>query len=267
MVSEQQIAGAAPHWGWTAEGAVGVRARSVAAIAVAGMALAVVAAAQDGGPRITLELRDAPLSSALATIMEQSGMSYAFGPDVPADALVTIRVQDARFEDALRSMLLPYGLTYTVGTGGIYLIQKKSETRPGIDTGNTREVSEPVEVDQGVTVVKIKLKYTDPYDVWAVLTGNGAGNQLAVPDLSGLWPYANDNSLLARFGGPASWGAPGQAPGPRPQGTPGTGMQGGWPTGNWPGRYGTGLPSGWRGPGPGSGYSGPTGTGSGGGMR
>jgi hypothetical protein len=207
-----------------------MKAWSAALAAVAVLTALSGAVAQVEEPLITLDLKDADLITAVRALMSESGKSYVLGPDVPADLRVTMHVADVRFEDALRQMLVPLGLSYTVQSGGIYLIQKKTETRTRVDTGIVEGSSEPVEISEGVTVQKIKLMHTDPYEIWAVLTGNGSGNRFDVPGLTGLWPYAYDNSLIARFGGAPNWGGLGQTPGTGPQTGTGPGIQGGWPS-------------------------------------
>jgi len=197
----------------------------------AAMALGCLSAAfsQDESPLITVDLKDAEFVSALRAIMDSGAKSWAIDPGIQVTGRVTLHLENVRLEDALRELLRPYGLAYTLASGGVYIIQPKSEPRLVPQNPTGPEPSEPAADEEQVRVEKIKLTYTDPYEIWAVLTGNGSGNAFEIPRLTGLWPYGNDNSLIAKFGGAQSWSNVGQRQGQPPQMPPGFGTQGGWP--------------------------------------
>ena len=235
----------------------------VALLVLAGLS----AFAQDADKRITMDLKGAALDSVLQTLMTQAGVNYIVSPEVDLHLTVSASFANIRFEDALRALLRSCNLTYSLDPGGIYVIRQKTESlRPresGAAAPDTAQPPAAVVADDGVHVEKIKLLYTDPYDIWAILTDNGKGNAYDIHGMTGLMPYLYDNSLIAKFGGTPFWGGGAGVAGRQPQ-IPGqgNGMQGGWPNGRGMSQGGNNGYGDMRGTGPGStpgpiDYSGP----------
>jgi general secretion pathway protein D len=71
---------------------------------------------------ITLDLRDAPLRSALDAIFRSANVTYVLDKDVRADQRITLAVRNTRTEDALRLLLLANQLERKIVTAETVLI-------------------------------------------------------------------------------------------------------------------------------------------------
>jgi hypothetical protein len=118
-------------------------------------------AQQDTPPPVTIDLRDAPIRSALEQIFNSANLQYTIDPQV--SGFVTLKIRDQPFENALklimRTATIP--LTYTK-ENNVYIVKPRPLTPPptsGLDT--TPEVEEPQRRAPDI----IPLTYIDPMDL------------------------------------------------------------------------------------------------------
>ncbi|MGE0607573.1 MAG: hypothetical protein AB7O62_10795, partial [Pirellulales bacterium] len=78
--------------------------------------------------RITLTVRDAPMSAVLALIAEQHGLNIVAGDDL--DQRISVTISDVMLEDALNTILSVHGLTW-VQQKDIIIVSPVSEDKKG----------------------------------------------------------------------------------------------------------------------------------------
>jgi TonB-linked SusC/RagA family outer membrane protein len=94
---------------------------------------------------LSLDLRQAPLTEALAALKQRADLEFVYSPDlVPTDTSVSVQVEGAPVEEALRAVLGAVGLTYRVSEGGhVVLAAQKPRPKPqgGTITGVVTDAS------------------------------------------------------------------------------------------------------------------------------
>jgi type II secretory pathway component GspD/PulD (secretin) len=145
------------------------------------LALAVVAWGQQEEERITVELRDATLSSALSMVFKSTPYSYTLAPGL-GNLTVTLTLNDVTFSQALRAILDMHNLTYRKEPGDMYYItQREAEIIvPG-----------PTPQDEGVVTQqhyywfgaggRYELQYLDCRDVISWFGGSVVGGTPMIP--------------------------------------------------------------------------------------
>lgn len=210
-----------------------------AALSLAGSGAARCAAPDEPGPSrtISIDIKDADLSRALALLADETGISIAMPFSV--EGKVTAHLHDVTLPAALTALLGAFDLTWRVDRNGVYIVCRPGEALAVRSPGP--EEDEPAE--SNLIVEKIPLKYTDPYWIYSLLKGDETRNSFGIGSLS-IIPNPWDNSLLARPGGPniLTFGSPGGSgswtdpnepgggpigPGSGPGSDPGTGGGGG----------------------------------------
>jgi hypothetical protein len=142
---------------------------------------------------LRLDLKATPLRQALATLFESTGFQHAIAPDVP-NPPITMKVHEMPFEQALRAMLRSANasgipVTYT-REGDIYLIRLRPPdppAEPAVGSG-----SGPFQAAAPV-MEKLQIQFLRPQEAFDLLR-----QQPLPPGISGIMPYARDNSLVVR---------------------------------------------------------------------
>lgn len=141
-------------------------ARTALALVLAGTGLAIapVASAQ-GAPedvRVDLKLKDADMKAAVATLMQQTGLSIIFEASNEPFPKITLNLSKNTAEDALKYICLAANAYYRKDDNGVYIISmKKPEVAPA--------PAPPVVVKPGETkkLYKLKMQSADAQDVYA----------------------------------------------------------------------------------------------------
>ncbi|MGC4045149.1 MAG: hypothetical protein QM758_15265 [Armatimonas sp.] len=119
------------------------------------------ARAQDAPPPVTIDLRDAPIRSALEQIFNSANLQYTIDPQV--SGFVTLKIRDQPFENALklimRTATIP--LTYTK-ENNVYIVKPRPMTPPPT---SGLEAPPDVEEPQRRPPDIIPLTYIDPMDL------------------------------------------------------------------------------------------------------
>jgi type II secretory pathway component HofQ len=183
---------------------------------------------------ISIDIRDAGLSDALVLLAKETGISIAM--PFAVDGRVTAHLRDVTLPAALTALLSPFDLTWRIDSNGVYVVTHKGElVQPAPPVGPPEE---DVAGESNLSVEKIPLKYADPYQIYAFLSGDETRRSLGIGSLS-IIPNPWDNSLLGRFGNSkivtfpsddfGAWNGPGEAAGGPigPGSGPGTGGGGG----------------------------------------
>jgi type II secretory pathway component GspD/PulD (secretin) len=117
--------------------------------------------------QVSLDLRDAPLRTALEQLFRESGLQ--FGIDNAVQGFVTLRIQDQPLDNALKLLLRAstVPLTYTV-ENGVYLV------KPRVVAPVTTLVSAPAPepVARATRFETIELSHLDPADLAQLLKFN-----------------------------------------------------------------------------------------------
>ena len=134
-----------------------------AALSMAGILSApMTARAQDAPPPVTIDLKDAPIRSALEQIFNAANVQYFM--DNQVQGFVTLKIRDQPFENALklimRSSSVP--LTYTK-EGGVYLVKPRPQTPPPTSDLNAPEVVDETPTSRPPDI--ITLSYIDALDL------------------------------------------------------------------------------------------------------
>ena len=139
----------------------------------AGLALAVCAPtfAQDTERRISLDLVDAPIRSAIQQLFTGTDVSYSITAAVPSDKRVQLHLVDVALEDALKAIVKNAGLTYRK-VGKTYEIDQAGETTGFAPVGGTPEapVDTTGDVEAAPTekkIEKVQLTFADSADIAA----------------------------------------------------------------------------------------------------
>ncbi|MGC4046296.1 MAG: hypothetical protein QM758_21105 [Armatimonas sp.] len=155
---------------------------SLSALAIA----PVTAHAQDKLPPISIDLRDAPIRSALEQIFNSANVQYSIDPQV--SGFVTLKIRDQPFENAMklimRTATIP--LTY-VKEDNVYIV-KPRPAAPAITS--TADVAPDVDEPQRRPADIIPLTYIDAMDL----------QQLIGPMLF-LHPFSRSQQSGGGFGG------------------------------------------------------------------
>jgi len=99
----------------------------VCALALGLVLLSSAALAQENSDRISLELKDAPLQSALTMLFKDTGKSFVLEGGAGGDVNATLN--DVAWDNALRAVLDSLNLTY-VREGDTYIIRPAATTAP-----------------------------------------------------------------------------------------------------------------------------------------
>jgi len=99
--------------------------------------------AQSDARRVTLDLRQVPLTDAIALLKQKTGYRFAYSPDrLSTESVLTVQVDSAKPVDALRALLGAAGLTYHVTEGGQVIPLQRLKRRAPIDGVVTGMVSD-----------------------------------------------------------------------------------------------------------------------------
>lgn len=150
-------------------------------------------------PRVTLDLKEAPLRDALTLLFKSSGISYSIDPRVP-NGPVTLHLHEVSLDSALDTLLT------TASAGGTRIVANQvGETyRIRVDDAAAPRPDEQIE--------KIPIQFITLQDVFATLgvdlkgqltPETAAVSQLVPPGISVIKPLPVDNSLLVRGTPPA----------------------------------------------------------------
>ena len=137
-----------------------------AALSLTGLLGAPMSArAQDAPAPVTIDLKDAPIRSALEQIFNAANVQYQM--DNQVQGFVTLKIRDQPFENALklimRSATIP--LAYTK-ENGVYIVKPRPVTPPTTGDLNTPEVNEaPTSRPPDI----ITLSYIDVKDLETLL--------------------------------------------------------------------------------------------------
>ncbi|MBI2842340.1 MAG: hypothetical protein HYX78_02970 [Armatimonadetes bacterium] len=144
------------------------------------VALSVASAQQDAktlqqeikNQKITLELMDTPIRSALESLFKGTGLNYVLDASV-AGMVRSVDLKDVPFDQALKILLkiADPPLVYRKD-GDVYLISVKKE-QPVDLTPKQPDASAEVEPEapEDVSIEKIPLNFVDAYDLKALIEG------------------------------------------------------------------------------------------------
>ena len=145
------------------------RARA-AFVCAAALALGAGAAAQSGyATKVDLNLKDADLNSATHALTVQSGIKFVIAGSAEEFRPITLRVDGATPDVALRYICESAGATWTVDENGVYIIRHKDD-KPAVD--NTPP-SDPL-VKEPMRVQKIMIMKADPKHIYNLLVDPAA---------------------------------------------------------------------------------------------
>ena len=129
------------------------------------------AAAQEKNlPPITLDLRDAPIRTALTQLFDSAKAQYNLDNEI--NGFVTLKIVDQPFENALKLIIRTANppLTYTIESG-VYIVKPRTilaatdpnagALPPDLGASATSKTYQPLEV--------IQLNYIDPFDLQSIL--------------------------------------------------------------------------------------------------
>lgn len=134
--------------------------------------------------RITLELKDTPISFALETLFRGTGLNYVLDQNV-VGVVKSVSLKDVPFDQALRALLKSVDppLTYRKD-GDVFIITVKQDPKPVMDgsaippdTG----ITEDQQAAEDTVIEKIPLNFLDAYELKAMIeggssTGTGTGS-------------------------------------------------------------------------------------------
>ena len=123
--------------------------------------------------RITLELKDVPIRSALETLFKGTGLNYVIDQNVTG-MVSSLTLRDETFDRALRVLLKSATPPLTFRKDGeVYLIRTKEEPPPEMTPSTPLEntyVEAPV-TSEDIILEKIPLNFADAFDIKAMIEG------------------------------------------------------------------------------------------------
>jgi hypothetical protein len=133
-----------------------------AALSVAGLLSAPMAArAQDAPPPVSIDLKDAPIRSALEQIFNAANVQYQLGNEI--QGFVTLKIRDQPFDNALKLILRSASTPLTfVKEGGVYIVKPRPVTPSSSGNQEVPSVDEPPAKRQFETIT---LSYIDAADL------------------------------------------------------------------------------------------------------
>ena len=126
---------------------------------------------------VNLDMRDIDIRAAIEALFRGTGKNFAIDPNV-SGTVSSVQFKDVSFEVALRNLTKTAGLVYRVdNASNIYIISKKPEAQPRVDTGIVGMTPVTGYVDttteKEVKIEKIPLNYTSASEILAMLGGGG----------------------------------------------------------------------------------------------
>ncbi|MEN6372045.1 MAG: hypothetical protein ABFD64_08535 [Armatimonadota bacterium] len=184
---------------------------AMAVIFIVGI-LAISASAQSDDknqPRITIELKDTPIRSALDTLFRGRGLSYSIGANVGGN-VGSLSLRDVTFDVALKMLLkaVEPPLVYRKD-GDVYVITVKSD-QPDTSTFTppTADINPPDTTEaEDVKMEKISLSFVDAYDLKAIIEGqNTSRSSNGSNGSNGSWGSGSSGNWGGSSGGSGNWG-------------------------------------------------------------
>jgi type II secretory pathway component GspD/PulD (secretin) len=154
--------------------------------------------------KISIDLKDVDVRTAIEALFSGTGINYAVDSQVSGVTIASFSVKDTPFEVALKTLVKTAGLVYRVDNG-IYIISKKVETTDMNRPVDTTPVDAP-QVDTTTTaesiIDKIPLSNTGATELLNMMNGNtnsssGYGSSGGMGGMSGM-------SGMSGFGGSSS---------------------------------------------------------------
>jgi type II secretory pathway component HofQ len=178
-----------------------VMARAVAVLMVlmslAACGAVLAQAAADKDQRVTIELKEVDVRSAIEALFKDRGKNFSIDGNVTG-TVAALSFRDVPFDTALKQLTRSSGLVFRMDAeNGIYIITKRPETTAG--TGITpppvpvAEYLEPT-TERETKIEKIPLNYNSATEILAML-GQGGGR-----DYSGLYNNMNSAAGFSPFG-------------------------------------------------------------------
>lgn len=117
---------------------------------------------------VSLDLRDAPIQSAIRMLFEGTGLSYSFGQGTAGT--VNMRLIDVPFTQALDKVMKAGNLQVRQDSN-VYIIEpKKAEVTVATPAPDIR-IDDEEQIDRKLVLDKITVGYTDAYDMLTLLNG------------------------------------------------------------------------------------------------
>lgn len=135
-------------------------------------AISVLAQSDDKSQqKITLELKDTPIRSALDTLFKGRGLNYVIDPTVGGN-VGSLSLRDVPFDVALKMLLKSVDppLVYRK-EGDVYLISVKKEQVYTDVPPTTTDIPTTDTEAEDVKMEKITLNFVDAYDLKAIIEG------------------------------------------------------------------------------------------------
>lgn len=165
-------------------------------MAACGAALAQAVA--DDEQKVTIELKDVDVRSAIEALFRGRGKNFAVDNNV-SGTIPALSFRDVPFDTALKQLTRSAGLAYRMDSdSGIYIISKRPETPANTGAPVTpppvAEYLEPT-TERETKIEKIPLNYTSATEMLTLL-GQGGGR-----DYSGLYNNMNSMGGFSPYGG------------------------------------------------------------------
>jgi type II secretory pathway component HofQ len=179
-------------------------------------------AAPDLNKNVSIDLKDAPLKTALEILGKDSGLNYIIEPGVQGRS-VTVNLQDIPLGVALQKIVSAAGLTISQ-EGGVYTIGVRKQLPTSTDMAPI--APETATVERKSSTEKIPIGYADANDIAAIfgfsgsnygaggygsgsgygsgLGSNGFGNSSFGSSNFGSNGFGNNNNSSSRYGGSSS---------------------------------------------------------------
>ena len=180
----------------------------MATLSLAGLACTVAFAAQDNSP-VSLELVDADVKSAIASLFQGKHRNFSVSQDV-SGVIPRLSISGVPFDQALKSLLKSANLVYRV-ENDVYMISKKPDTStvPTLDASAAAPVDDSA-VDTTTTVDsvidKVPLSNTGASEILAIMKGNTNSNQNGYGSM-GTNGFGNNSFGGSSFGGSSFGGS------------------------------------------------------------
>lgn len=151
-------------------------AMAVALIGVLGVMSSSSSAAEN---KISLDLKNTSIETALASLFQGTGKNYVLAPGVTGT--VTLSLRDVPFEQALQATVRSAGLTYKL-EDNVYVIRPKEPTNNNVSTNYRPPEPTPVDTSRAgqaiaellsaeIRIEKIQLNFIDAVDVATIFGG------------------------------------------------------------------------------------------------
>lgn len=161
-----------------------------------GLSISIVIAFADtetAESRITLDIKDVAVKSAIETLFLNTGKNYSIDQSVQG-TISALSFKDVTFDSALKTLCKTNSLVYRVD-GGVYIITKRTDYSPDIRPASI--ASSPASIEPGsgsdttkaseMIIDRIPLYYSSASEILSIL-GNG-GRQYGGSGFANMGPY------------------------------------------------------------------------------